>query len=510
MDKRIIVDVHYGQIRVAMLEDGELVELYVEDQDNQQILGSIYRGKVVNVLPGMHAAFVDIGIERNAFLYFGDINADKSLFQFGSSNSVLEYDMRDSIREGREITVQVVKEAMGTKGARVTTYVTLPSRYLVLMPYVNHVGVSRRIESEEERQRLKMIAEQIKPKDMGIIVRTAAEGKQKEDFCSDIDFLCRLWNNIKDKENKSKAPKLIHKDESLIFRAVRDLFTGDVNMFIINNREQHLRVLELIDLIAPSYINRVYCTDLNGDVFNQYSIDSKIEKAVQKKVWLKNGGYLVIDNAEALTVIDVNTGKFVGKSNLEDTVLKTNLEAADEIGRQVRLRDIGGIIIIDFIDMIRTEHREMVLKTLKQAFKKDRTKTHIMGFTGLGLVEMTRKKVRQRLASSLVKSCPYCSGTGVVYSEMAVMVRVEKELEKLFEKETLWGALVEVHPSVARLWMEENGKILEELETSLNRRILIKSNPDFHVEESNIRLIHSREDVLNEKNLIDNDEWVRI
>jgi len=510
LDKRIIVDVHYGQFRVAMLEDGELVELYIEDQDSQQILGSIYRGKVVNVLPGMHAAFVDIGIERNAFLYFGDINADKTLFQFGSGNSVLELDMRDSIREGKEITVQVVKEAMGTKGARVTTYATLPSRYLVLMPYVNHVGVSRRIESEEERQRLKMIAEQIKPKDMGIIVRTAAEGKQKEDFYPDIEFLCKLWRNIKDKESKSKAPKLVHKDESLIFRAVRDLFTGDVNMFIINNRDQHARVLELIDLIAPSYKNRVFYTDLNGDVFNQYSIDSKIEKAIQKKVWLKNGGYLVIDDAEALTAIDVNTGKFVGKLNLEDTVLKTNLEAAEEIGRQVRLRDIGGIIIIDFIDMIRTEHRERVLNTLKQAFKKDRTKTHIMGFTGLGLVEMTRKKVRQRLASTLVKPCPYCSGTGMVYSEMAVMVRVEKELEKLFEKEALWGAVVEVHPSVARLWMEENGKILEELETALNRRILVKSNPDFHVEESNIKSIHRREDMLNEKNLIDNDEWIRI
>jgi ribonuclease G len=493
-----------------MLEDGELVELYVEDQDSQQTLGSIYRGRVVNVLPGMHAAFVDIGIEKNAFLYFGDINADKTLFQFGSSNSILEFDMKDSIREGKEITVQVVKEAMGTKGARVTTYATLPSRYLVLMPYVNHVGVSRRIESEEERQRLKLLAEQIKPKDMGVIVRTAAEGKQIEDIYPDIEFLCRLWNNIKDKESKGKAPKLIHRDESLIFRAVRDLFTGDVNMFIVNNREQYARVIELIELIAPSYKDRVFCSDLNGDVFSQYSIDSKIEKAIQKKVWLRNGGYLVIDDAEALTVIDVNTGKFVGKSNLEDTVLKTNLEAAEEIVRQVRLRDIGGIIIIDFIDMVRLEHREMVLNTLKQAFKKDRTKTHIMGFTGLGLVEMTRKKVRQRLASTLVKPCPYCSGTGMVYSEMAVMVRVEKELEKLFEREAAWGALVEVHPSVARLWMEENGKILDELETALNRRVLIKSNPDFHVEESNIKPIHSREEMMDTKKLIDNDEWIRI
>jgi len=345
---------------------------------------------------------------------------------------------------------------------------------------------------------------------MGIIVRTAAQGKQIEDLSPDIEFLSRLWNNIKDKEGKSKAPKLIHRDESLLYRAVRDLFTGDVNKFIINNREQYSKVLELVNLISPLFNDRIQCSDFNGDMFSQYSIDSKIEKAIQKKVWLKNGGYLVIDDAEALTVIDVNTGKFIGKLNLEDTVLKTNLEAAEEIARQVRLRDIGGIIIIDFIDMVRTEHREMVLNTLKQAFKKDRTKTYIMGFTGLGLVEMTRKKVRQRLASTLVRPCPYCSGTGMVYSEMAVMVKVEKELEKLFEFEPAFGALVEVHPSVARLWMEENGKILDELETALNRRIVIRPNSDFHVEDSDIKIIYTQEELLSVKKAIDNEALLKV
>jgi len=499
LDKRIIVDVYNGQIRVAVIEEGELVELYIEDQDNLQTLGSIYRGRVVNVLPGMHAAFVDIGLERNAFLYFGDINADKTLFQFGSTNSIIEYDMRDTIREGNEIVVQVVKEAMGTKGARATTYVTLPSRYLVLMPFVNHVGVSRRIEKEEERQRLKAIAEEIKPADIGIIVRTAAQGKKKEDFYPDIEFLCRLWESVKEKESMGKAPKLIHKDESLIYRAVRDLFTGDVDMFIINNRKQYEKVLDFIDLISPSLKNKVFCTESNNDLFRQYNIDAKIEKAIQKKVWLKNGGYLVLDDAEALTVIDVNTGKYLGKSNLEDTILKTNLEAAEEIARQIRLRDIGGIIIIDFIDMVKAEHRDMVLFALRQNFKKDRTKTNVMGFTGLGLVEMTRKKVRQRLASTLFKACPYCSGTGVIYSEMAVMVRVEKELERLFEDESLWGAVVEVHPMVARLWMEKNGKTLDELETTLKRRVLIKTNADFNVDEADIKPVCSREEAM-EKN----------
>lgn len=499
MDKRIIVDVHYGQIRVAMLEERELVELYIEDQDNEQNLGSIYRGKVANVLPGMHAAFVDIGMERNAFLYFGDINADKTLFQFGTSNSVLDFSKRESIKEGNEITIQVVKEAIGTKGPRVTTYVTLPSRYLVLMPYVNHIGVSRRIESEEERQRLKAIAENIKPPDMGIIVRTAGAGKKEEDLYPDIEYLTKIWSSIKNKEQKIHAPELLHRDESLIFRAVRDLFTNDVNMFIINSRFHYIRVMELIELIAPMYKNRVFCADQDADLLSDYNIDSKIEKALQKKVWLKNGGYLVIDDAEALTVIDVNTGKFTGKNNFEETVLKTNLEAAEEIARQIRLRDIGGIIIIDFIDMIRQEHRDMVLEALKHNLKKDRTKNQILGFTGLGLVEMTRKKVRQRVASTLVKPCHYCNGTGVVYSEMAIILKIEKELEKLLEYNQSCEVVVEVHPSVARLWLEEKGRIFEQLERKLNRKVLIKSNSSMHIEESNITLIDCPKDSLSRK-----------
>lgn len=509
MDKKIIVDVHYGQIRVAMLEDGELVELYMEDEEQQQTLGSIYKGKVVNVLPGMNAAFVDIGLEKNAFLYFGDVNADKALFQFGNSSNFIEWNFKESVKEGREITVQVVKEAMGTKGARVTTYVTLPSRYLVLMPYVNHIGVSRRIDKEEERQRLKSVAESIKPDDMGIIVRTAGHGKTREDFIQDAVFLSKLWQNIKNFEQNGGTPKLLHKDESLIYRAARDLFTGDVDEFIINNFEQYEKVRSFIDSLAPFLSKKVSYVDPRDDLFNKYNITSRIEKAIQKKVWLKNGGYLVIDDAEALTAIDVNTGKFVGKTNLEDTVLKTNLEAAEEIARQIRLRDIGGIIIIDFIDMVKSEHRDKVLAVLKQAFKKDRTKTTVLGFTGLGLVEMTRKKVRQRLAATLIKPCPYCSGTGMVYSEMAIMVKIEKELERLFDDDFVSGAMVEVHPSVARLWMEDNGKSLDELEMALNRKVVIVGNDDFHVEESLVKPIFSREESMLKK-FIDNKDWLNI
>lgn len=501
MNKKIIVDVRHDQVRVALLEEDELAELYIEGEENQRIVGNIYRGKVVNVLPGMQAAFVDIGLEKNAFLYIGDINMDKSVFEFtglaDSSNkvSVKNTSIRNVIREGQEITVQVIKEPIGTKGARVTTHITLPNRYLVLMPTVNYIGVSRRIEDEEERRRLKEIIDEIKPADMGVIIRTAAEGKSKEDFVKDQKFLCRLWDNIKEKEQKGKVPRELHRDESLIYRTARDLFTQDIDRFIINDWDQYQRLIELMDVISPSLKERIEFFDLNEDIFKYYGIDYKIEKAIQKKVWLKNGGYIVIDPTEALTVIDVNTGKFVGKTNLEDTVLKTNLEAAEEIAHQIRLRDIGGIIIIDFIDMELEDHKQKVLEVFKQAFKKDRTRTNVVGITKLGLVEMTRKKARKRLAASLLNPCPYCQGTGKVYSESMMVARVEKELEQLFKDTDVWGAVVEVHPSVAKTWLEDEGQSLDELENALNRKIYISSNHALHIEEVNIRPIDGQDDL---------------
>jgi len=500
LSKKIIVDVHHDQIRVALLEDEELVELYVEGKKSQRVVGNIYRGKVANVLPGMQAAFVDIGLDKNAFLYVGDINTDKSVFEFEIASgehvrSPKDFSIRDIIKEGQEITVQVLKEPIGTKGARVTTHITLPGRYLVLMPTVNYIGVSRRIEDEAERQRLKQIAESIKPPDMGLIVRTAARDKAYEDFIPDIKFLCKLWGKIKEEEWRGKVPRVIYQDEDLIYRTIRDLYTSEVEKFIINSEEEYRKVLEFLDVLSPSLKDRVEFFDHSGSIFEYYGIEPKIEKAIQKKVWLKNGGYIIIDPTEALTVIDVNTGKYVGGKNLEDTVLKTNLEAAEEIAHQIRLRDIGGIIIIDFIDMEEEKHKQMVLDVLRQAFKKDRTKTNVIGFTGLGLVEMTRKKVRQRLAAKLLKPCPYCQGTGKVYSESMVMARVEKDLERLFHNSGLWGALIEVHPAVARLWTEDDGKALDMLEKTLNGRIFIKPSPNFHIEETNIIPLNGQEDV---------------
>lgn len=499
MRKKIVVDVHYDQIRVALLENGDLAELYFDDEENRRVVGNIYRGKVANVLPGMQAAFVDIGLEKNAFLYLGDIDTKKSVFEFTNSGNNIDGKFRDSvlpnIRPGQNITVQVLKEPIGTKGARVTTNITLPGRYLVLMPNVDYIGISRRIEDEEERRRLKEIAEEIKPDGMGLIVRTAALGKQKEDFLYDVDLLCRLWTHIMQIENVGKPPRILHKDESLVYRAVRDIFTQDVDEFIINDKTQFERVLELAEIISPALVDRVHYYEKKKPIFVYYNIEEKIEKAIQKKVWLKNGGYIIIDTTEAFTAIDVNTGKFVGSRNLEDTVLKTNLEAAEEIAHQIRLRDIGGIIIIDFIDMELKEHDEMVMDALKQALKKDRTKTNVVGITGLGLVEMTRKKERNRLSAALLKPCPYCNGTGKVYSESMIIAKIEKELEDFFKTQDIWGAIVEVHPDIGKAWLEDEGRSVEILEKTLNRRIFVITDSNAHIEQVNIKPVSGQAEI---------------
>jgi len=500
LGKQIIVDIHFDQTRVAVMEDGELVEFYMEDDENYGLVGNIYRGRVVNVLPGMQAAFVDIGLERNAFLYVVDINTENSVFDYNDKDNkdqtnIKSLSINDIIREGQEITVQILKEPMGTKGARVTTNITLPGRYVVLMPTLNYVGVSRRIESEEERQRLKQIAEAIKPEDIGLIVRTAARDKNEEDLIPDIEMLCRLWEKIKEDEKAGIAPRILHKDESLLYRTIRDMFDLDVDKLIVNDKRQYEKVLELVRTISPSLEDRVEYTNLRRSLFEIYGIESKIEKAIQKKVWLKSGGYIVIDTTEALTVIDVNTGKFVGKANLEDTVFKTNLEAAEEIAHQIRLRDIGGIIIVDFIDMEQEEHQKEVLDVLNQALKKDRTKTNLVGLTSLGLVEITRKKVRPRLSTAFLKPCPYCNGTGRVYSEASVIAKIEKELERLFQANKAWGAVVTVHPSVAHAWLSEDKNGLEQLESTLKKRICIQSDESLHVEDSHIQLLHGPGDL---------------
>jgi ribonuclease G len=441
MKSEIIADCGAEESRVALLEDGELVEVYIEKTPPQSLVGNIYRGKVSSVLPGMQAAFIDIGHEKNAFLYVADAVSQKEYHETEvpiqnediesdaiSQKECPEFDdepireikdikIEDILKQGQELTVQVIKDPIGTKGPRVTTNVTIPGRHLVLLPHNDYIGVSRRIEEDDERAKLKSIAESIKPEGMGLIVRTVSSGKNGEDFEYDINFLVKLWDSIKKKEESGTVPRCIHKDVNLIYRAVRDLFTRDVQKFVINNEEQYENVTELIGMMMPSLKLKVELYSKDYEIFEYYQIENKISRAIERKVWLNCGGYLVIDPTEALTVIDVNTGKYTGAKNLEDTVLKANIEAAKEIARQIRIRNIGGIIIIDFIDMQEPENRQEVLETLKTELKKDRTKTTVVGMTGLGLIEMTRKKMRLGLSSIMSETCPNCNGTGRVLTK---------------------------------------------------------------------------------------------
>lgn len=496
MSKEIAVDVDHDQTRVAVMEQRNLVEIYIEKSYKKRIVGNIYKGKVANVLPGMQAAFVDIGLEKNAFLYIDDVLSDKSEEDEGGNSRGSKTTIQNVLNVGQELVVQVIKEPIGSKGPRVTTQITLPGRYAVLMPTVDYIGISRRIESDEERKRLKEIAEKIKPENMGLIIRTVAGGKKEEDICQDVEFLMKLWNRLQQREKTAVAPKLIHKDVNLVYRIVRDLFTKDVERFYINDRNEYEKVLELLDYISPHLKPKVTLYIGEKDIFDHFCLETEIEKALKRKVWLKSGGYIVIDQTEALTAIDVNTGKYVGKKNLEDTVVKTNLEAAVEIAKQLRLRDIGGIIIIDFIDMNTPEHQQMVIETLETHLKKDRTKAHVLGITQLGLVEMTRKKVKQGLGEVLQKLCPYCDGKGKVLSEDTMGKKVEKKIKRVFEANPEAEAvLIEVDPKVAAVVIGSGGTHLSKLEQELGKHIYIKGNKDVHPEEILIQAMGSKAEV---------------
>lgn len=494
MSNELIADIGVCENRVALLEDGELTEISIERPGTERMVGNIYRGKVSSVLPGMQAAFIDIGYEKNAFLYVGDIMAKKD---YMDDDDETEQDIKgcniaELLSAGQELTVQVIKEPIGSKGPRVTTNVTLPGRHLVLLPDADYTGVSRRIESETERNKLKKIAEGLKPKGMGLIVRTASEGMEEDDFTDDLNFLLKLWDNIKLKERSGPVPRCMHKDMSLVHRAVRDMFTKDIDKFVINDRQQYNRVLELVDMVSPALKYRVEYYGKDYDMFEYYQLETKIAKALSRKVWLKCGGYIVIDKTEALTVIDVNTGKYVGGSSLEDTVLKTNLEAASEIAKQIRLRDIGGIIIIDFIDMHEHDHQQAVLDALKQALKKDRTKTAVVGMTGLGLIEMTRKKVKQELSTVLNVGCPYCDGSGKVLSPEGIARSAAKEIARHMSQTTSDTLQVELHPLVEHVLKSDINGYFSRLQETYNKKILLKGSDKLRYDEIRINQVDIR------------------
>lgn len=414
MIKEILVDIKPDQTRVAILEDGELAEIYMDSPGQKKLIGNIYRGKVERVLPGMQCAFVDIGLEKNAFLYAGDIftGLHQDLDESSQSHREPDEKIENLIRQGQEITVQVKKEAIENKGPRVTTHITLPGRNTVLCPFAPGVGVSKKIQEKEERERLKGIAEKICPAGMGLIIRTAAQGIDPSELEDDILLLRKLWEKVSRKEAKGAVPRCLYSEPDLVQKLARDLLNAGVQRFVVNDRNEYEGLLELMEDISPNMKMKVeyYCGEY--ELFDFYHVESAIQKALARKVWLKCGGYVVFDKTEALTVVDVNTGKFTGRNDQEETILFTNLEATIAIARQIRLRDISGIILIDFIDMQENGHKEQVLSSLREAVKQDGTKTVVLGMTRLGLVEITRKKERNNLQQTLTEPCPACGGTG--------------------------------------------------------------------------------------------------
>jgi ribonuclease, Rne/Rng family len=467
----IYMDIGFSESRIAVMDEGALAEIYIERQGSEMTSGNIYKGRVENVLPGMQSAFVNIGLDKNAFLYIKDAVDNKKI---NISDPECNVSINEILKVGDEILVQVSKEPAGTKGARVTTHITLPGRYVVLMPNVDYIGISRRIENEEERERLKNIMMDIKPEDMGIIIRTESEGKNTEDFMEDINFLKGLWDRIKAESVISGAPRLIHRDMDIVFRTVRDLFSRDTQKMIINDRASYKRAVEIVNLFSPSWVDKIHYYDSSANILDFYGVDLKIEKALSQKVWLKNGGYLVIDQTEALTSIDVNTGRFTGSYNLNETVVLTNIEAAREIARQLRLRDIGGIIIIDFIDMNSEEHKLKVIDALKSELKKDRTKSTVFGITQLGLVEMTRKKMGKRLSAIMQKECPMCSGSGRVLGEESVARKIERELQRVFKETDAEAVLIEVNDEVARYILSLKDSYIKYMEQNFSKKIIVK------------------------------------
>lgn len=483
MKREIIVNSSLVETRVAVLEDGALVELLIDDSKNKNIAGNIYKGKVKRILPGMQAAFVDIGLSKDAFLYVRDIYEEMEMYErlIGLEEPESEEEpepiktkpgrgrrpqasIEELLQEGQEVLVQVAREPMGTKGARLTSHVTLPGRYLVYMPTETHVGVSRKIESESERHRLKQVVEEINAAKEGIIVRTAGVGRSKAELQADLEFLRSLWKKIRARAETLAAPALIQQELDLVFRIFRDLITKDVTRLVVDNPSEYERCLEYAESLHTDLKSLLFLYTEDEPIFRAYGIEREIERALRRKVWLKSGGYIVIEETEALVSVDINTGKFVGKQDFEETVLKTNLEAAKEVARQVRLRDLGGIIIIDFIDMAKPENRDRVVNELREALKADRSPTNIALLSELGLVEMTRKRVKQGLTKALSQSCPHCGGLGWVRSTPSIARQALREVEWRMLRKKLPRLKIRANPDFITYLQDEEAEVIENIQ----------------------------------------------
>ncbi len=515
MLKELVVNSAPHETRVALLENGTIVEVFIEREDETSIAGNIYKGKVQRVLPGMQAAFVDIGFDQAAFIYVDDVldtQSHKMYQKFEQDSDVEEEDesdrdesraddtthrswkaslnhdcsIEDLLTEGQEILVQVAKSSIGTKGPRVTTHISLAGRYMVLMPTVDHIGISKRIEDDTERSRLKDLLLSIRENTFGYIFRTQAEGITEETIKKEIDFLTKTWEDIQAKNKTAPAPSLVYKDLTVTFRAVRDLLANEADKLIIDSRDEYDKVQNFLKKLMPDVNLLVELYQGRESVFDAYNIEGDVARALKKKVWLKSGGYIVIEQTEALVAVDVNTGRYVGKHNFDETILKTNLEAVKEIAYQIRLRNIGGIIIIDFIDMKKEQHKEKVMVRMNEAMKKDKSQTNVLPLTELGLVQMTRKRTRRNLTRTLCEPCFYCNGNGHLLSGKSICHKIYRDL--VTEAGDIMGNrfTVKVHPEIAQLLHGREKHLIASLEKQFLKPIAIYPEPHYHIEEYHI------------------------
>jgi len=509
-DNRIIVSRHDEETRIAILEHGQVCELLVEREGRRGVLGNVYKGKVTRVLPGMQSAFVDIGLQRTAFLYVADIarpraagGPDLEHDEDDPSTGLGEFDEHDVvrpapvpqpvpieelIREGQEIVCQVTKEPIGTKGARLTTQVSLPGRHLVLLPGTDHVGVSRRITDEGERERLKGLAAGLANDEAGLIIRTASEGQTEQDFAEDHRYLMGLWQHIQEMAATRRAPALLYEELDVVVKVVRDTLTEQFETVVVDTPDDFARVVEFVDRFMPQFRSRVLLHDEPLPVFEKYKVELELNRALDRKVWLKSGGTIVIDETEALTAIDVNTGRYVGKTNAEETILKINLEAVKEIAYQLRLRNIGGIIVIDFIDLKLPESREAVQTALAEELARDRARTHMLPMSELGLVEMTRKRTKKSVRHFLTSPCFYCSGKGYLKSHDVIA----SEILNRVIKEAVQAApgkrqvVVHTHPVVMEYLFDVRSDRMQRIEEQFGLGVVVRPRTEFHLEQFEI------------------------
>ncbi len=504
MSTEILINSESYETRIALVENNHLVEFHIQRPLEKGLIGNIYKGRVVRVLPGMQAAFIDIGLERTGFLYVDDVYISMTELEqrllgqeqqpcgkynftsFSPDNEIRRVsgmNIEDLLREGQDITVQVGKEPMGTKGARLTCHITLPCRNLVFMPLTDHIGISRKIEDETLRQTLRARIEELRPTGTGFIVRTVAEYADMEELEADMEFLLHLWNEVQDSASSLPSPSLVYEDLDITFRSVRDLFTADVNTLVVDDKKTYEKLLHFIKIFAPDLQHRIVYYQEAAPLFEAHGIEMEISRVIEKKVWLRSGGYIIIETTEALTVIDVNTGRFVGKNDLEETIFKTNMEAVKEIAYQLRLRNIGGIIIIDFIDMEDELHREELFTSFKEAVKKDKSRINILKLTEFGLVQMTRKRSCENLNQLLCEPCHYCAGEGRLKSRRTICYEIFRKISRDAQKYKGNMITLTVHPRIADMLLKEEEHVTLELERNINKRLTIIPANNLHIEK---------------------------